>query len=441
MDRLENLDVCLNNGVHVAVIGGGYAGLAAAVTLAEKNIPVTLFESAAECGGRARRVVIHGMDLDNGQHILLGAYKELPRLMKLVGCPADDLLRVPLTLSFPRKFSFRAQPFPSPWNVAIGVMLAKGISASARIKTLMFMRHLRRENFHLADDISVAQWLTRYRQPPSMCTYLWYPLCYAALNTPPDVASAKTFLNVLAQSFNAAGDSELILSRVDLTRLFPERALNFVSQHQGFIRNSGTVKSITRKENAFVLDAPASSETFSHVICATAPWHAARLLNSLPDFSLLCRELDAIRHQPIYTIYFQYPSFVTLPYPMIGMQGGLAQWLFDRGELQRQAGLLVAVISAEGPHQTLSHAQLAQRIHEEIHALFNFPAPLWHQVIAEKRATFECGVNFMAPSARTPLKNLFLAGDYLEANWPATLETAARSGVRSAHLVLESIQC
>lgn len=441
MDRLENLGVFLNNDARVAVIGGGYAGLAAAVTLAENNIAVTLFESAAECGGRARRVVIRGMDLDNGQHILLGAYKELPRLMKLVGCPADDLLRMPLTLSFPRKFSFRARPFPSPWNVAIGVMLARGISPSARLKTLMFMRHLRRENFQLAEDISVAHWLTHYRQPRSMCAYLWYPLCYAALNTPPDVASAKTFLNVLAQSFNASGDSELLLSRVDLTRLFPERALEFIRQHHGCIRNSGTVKSITQKENAFVLDAPAPTETFSHVICAAAPWQVTRLLNSLPSLNSLCRELDAVGHQPIYTIYFQYPPFVRLPQPMIGMHGGLAQWLFDRGELQHHAGLLAAVISAEGPHQTLSHPQLAQRIHEEIHALFGFPDPLWHQVIAEKRATFSCEVNFSGRSAQTPVKNLFLAGDYLEANWPATLETAARSGVRSAHSVMESFQC
>lgn len=441
MDRLENLGVCLNSDTRVAVIGGGYAGLAAAVTLAEKNIPVTLFESAAECGGRARRVTIRGMDLDNGQHILLGAYKELPRLMKLVGCPADDLLRMPLTLLFPKKFFFRARPFASPWNVAAGVVLAKGISLWARIKTLMFMRQLRRDNFQLAEDISVVRWLTHYRQPESMCAYLWYPLCYAALNTPPDAASAKTFLNVLAQSFRTSGDSELLLSRVDFTRLFPERALEFIRQHHGCIRSSSTVKSIAVEKNGFILETATPAEIFTHVICATAPWQVARLLNSLPSLNSLCRELDAVGHQPIYTIYFQYPPFVRLPQPMIGMQGGLAQWLFDRGELQHHAGLLAAVISAEGPHQALSHPQLAQRIHEEIHALFAFPNPLWHQVIAEKRATFSCEVNFGGRSAQTPIKNLFLAGDYLEANWPATLETAARSGVRSAHSVMESMQC
>jgi predicted NAD/FAD-binding protein len=119
---VENLDH------RVAVVGAGYAGMAAAVTLADAGVRVVVFESGAVPGGRARRVHAHGHDLDNGQHILIGAYTELLRLMQRVGVPPNAVLRVPLELRYADGFVFRSLSLPAPLGLLGGLLtLRNGI--------------------------------------------------------------------------------------------------------------------------------------------------------------------------------------------------------------------------------------------------------------------------------------------------------------------------
>ena len=428
------------NPIHVAIIGGGYAGLAAAVTLTERAIPVTLFEAANHWGGRARRIVINKLNLDNGQHILLGAYHELRRLMALVGTAQDALLTLPLTLSFPGNFTFKARALPSPLHLAICLILAQGISNGMRLRLLAGLLRLAADRFYFAEDVNVETWMSKTSQPSVACDLLWRPLCYAALNTPPAQASSKVFLNVLKKSFKQRHDSDLLLPRADLTALFPEQAVAFLALRTGVAHLSSPVKNVEAGTAGFTVSTDKERASFSHVICATAPWHVPRLLVNLPELAHVTAQLEALTPQPIYTIYLQYPASVTLPFPMVGMTGGLAQWVFDRGRLQGHAGLLAAVISAEGCHQTLSQGELAAQIQQELQSHLGNAKPLWHQVIAEKRATFSCVPKLNRPSAVTPQKDFFLAGDYLNEDLPATLESAVLSGVGAAQAVLRSVE-
>lgn len=428
------------NPLHVAIIGGGYAGLAAAVTLAEQAVPVTLFEAANHWGGRARRIVINKLNLDNGQHILLGAYHELKRLMDLVGTAHDALLTLPLTLSFPGNFTFKARSLPSPWHLAIGLILAEGISNGTRLRMLASLLRLAANRFYSAEDVSVETWMSKTDQPSAACDFLWRPLCYAALNTPSAQASSKVFLNVLKKSFKRRHDSDLLLPRADLSALFPERALAFLALRGGVAHLSSAVKNVEAAPAGFTISTDKVRASFSHVICATAPWHVQRLIVNLPGLTHLTAQLETLKSQPIYTIYLQYPAFVTLPFPMVGMTRGLVQWVFDRGRLQGHAGLLAAVISAEGSHQLLSHEELAAQVQQELQSHLGTATPLWHQVIAEKRATFSCVPELSRPTAITAQKDFFLAGDYLHEGLPATLESAVLSGVGAARAVLRSVE-
>ena len=428
--------------MNVAIIGGGYAGMAAAVTLAERGIAATVFEAAPQLGGRARRVVSNDTALDNGAHILVGAYRETLRLIRLVNRDAGSaLLRLPLDWYVPGHFRLRAAPLPAPLHLALGLLTASGAGLGERMAAVGFMRAMRRNDFRLPHDITVSELLHRHRQGAALTRHLWHPLCIAALNTPPDIASAQVFLNVLRDSLDSTrADSEIMLSRVDLSTLFPDPAADYVRGRGGEVVLGTTVDHVREHDGAFELTARGSDYRFTHVICAVPPHRLVPVIAGLPALASTTEQISGFEYQPIYTVYLQYPGHVVLPSPMPGMTGGLAQWAFDREAICGQRGLIAAVISAAGPHQHMTQEELAQRIHAELDQQFGpLPAPLWHRVIAEKRATFSCTVDLQRPAQHTPVKNFYLAGDYTASDYPATLEAAVRSGVTCARHALESI--
>lgn len=421
----------------IAVIGGGYAGLAAAVSLAQRDIPVTLFEAGKTLGGRARGVAYRGVAMDNGQHILLGAYRETLRLMALTGVRKDAVLRLPLALTIPGHFALKTPALPAPLHLVLGLLLAQGLPLGERLAAIRFAVALRLRNFCLPRDMSVAALLAQHHQDGKIGLLLWEPLCLAALNTPIAQASAQVFLNVLRDSFShARSDSDVLLPRTDLSALFPLAAGEFIRQHGGKVMTGCRIRSIEQDDGIFTLGREGGTENFSHVICATAPRHALTLLAGLPKMAPAIKMLNEFDYQPIATIYLQYPHDTRLPGPMLGLTGGFSQWVFDRGYTHGTPGLLAVIISAEGGHQDWPAEQLAGKVHEELRQAFALPPPLWHKVIVERRASFSCTVGLERPEQSTDLKNLYLAGDYTAGDHPATIESAVRSGVKCAELIL-----
>jgi hydroxysqualene dehydroxylase len=392
----------------IAVIGAGYAGMAAAVTLAERGAPVTVLESGPVPGGRARRVMSQGNELDNGQHIFVGAYTQLFALMRTVGVPDEALLRLPLQIRYASGFSFRAG--------LSGLLFARGVRVSEKIQTLSFMASLRRSGFRVEPDVTVKEFLDRHGQHGTMRHYLWAPLCVSALNTPLDQASANAFLAALRDTIGSGGGAaDLVLPRLDLSRLFPEPAAEFVRARGGEVRCGTTVR-----------DLNALKSEYRAIVVAVGP-HQLKTL--MPEIA------ETFTYQPIYTCYLQYPEDTRLDFPMLGMSQGLVQWVFDRGALLGEKGRLACVISAQGDHQQLSQDELAEACHRELarDALVK-GQPLWRRVIAEKRATISC-----TPGLRRPAVNaggVILAGDYTDEEYPPTLEAAVRSGVRAARLII-----
>lgn len=425
--------------MHVAVVGGGYAGMAAAVTLAQAGVTVTVYEAGPQLGGRARRVTVNDVALDNGLHILLGAYSETLRLVNLVTTdPARALTRIPLQWHIHRCFSLNAPRLPAPLHLVFALLTARGASWSERFAAMRFMRAMRARAFRLEHDVTVSELLTAQAQGAAFVRCLWEPLCIAALNTPPGRASAQIFLNVLRDGLDAGqAASDLLLAHDDLSKLFPDPAAVYVRARGGTVTASCTVDAIESLAGGINVTARATTTAFDHVVCAVSPHRAAALLASIPQLAGTIALLERFRYQPIYSVYLQFAARVALPAPMLGM-AGIAQWLFDRDAICGQRGLVAAVISAEGPHQNITQDELARKVHAEIEAeLGPLPALLWHRVIAEKRATFECTVGFERPSTRTPLADLHLAGDYTASDYPATIEAAVRSGIAAANQVLQ----
>ena len=426
--------------MNVAVIGGGYAGMAAAVTLADGGLPVTVFEAAGYLGGRARRVRYNDTALDNGLHVLVGACRETLRLIRRVNHDGDEmLLRLPFDWQIHHRFRLRAWPLPAPLHLACGLLAARGVSLNARIAAVEFMREMRAREFRLAQDVELAQLLRNHRQDAAVTRFLWRPLCVAALNTSPERASAQVFLNVLRASLGARSESAIVLSRRDLTAMFPDPAADHVRRRGGEILVGHTVTAITAGAPGFSVHARGKRFDFSQVICALPPHRLLPAIHGLPRLDEVRNAVGRFQYQPIYSIYLQYPGSVTLPSPMLGLADGFVHWVFDRESICGQTGLVAAVISASGPHQDITQDELARRVHNELAAHFErLPAPLWTRVIAEKRATFACTVGLERPAQATALRNFYLAGDYTASDYPATIEAAVRSGVQCAGAILDS---
>lgn len=419
----------------VAVIGGGWAGCTAALTLAEAGISVTLYEASRTLGGRARAVEIEGQRLDNGQHILLGAYEQTLQLIARLhpAAPHDGLWRRPLTLNQPPDFSLSCPRLPAPLHLLTGLLGAQGLNWREKWAAVRWAHALLR-NTHASDHRTVGQ-LTR-TQPEKLNRLLWHPLCVSALNTPPETASAAVFRTVIRSAFGGRNHhSDLLLPRRDLTALLPAPAAARLTELGGTVRLASRITALEAAPNLVTLGTRDDSAVYSHVIVATAPQHLAGLAGPVPALESTVRDVAAYRYQAIATGYVQYDPEVRLDHPLFALADGPAQFVFDRGQSHGQAGLLAFVASAA---DNLSPDWLEQA-EARLQRIVRPGSPRWRKCIVEKQATYSCVPDMARPSVRTAHPRIFLAGDYTAGPYPATFESATQSGVQSAGALLEQL--
>ncbi|MGK5055321.1 hydroxysqualene dehydroxylase HpnE [Janthinobacterium sp. LB2P49] len=438
-----------------AVIGAGWAGCAAAMELARAGHSVTVFEAARTLGGRARRVERESTVLDNGQHILLGAYTETLRLMKLAGQdPGELILNLPLQMRYPAGsdgMDFIAPRLPAPLHLAWALLRAKGLLRADKLALMRFSTAMRWMGWQLYNDCTVSELLQRFDQTDRLNRLMWHPLCLAALNTPPERASARVFINVLRDSLGASRRraSDMLIPKRDLSSLLPDAASRYLAQHGGEVRTGAKVAALRAlPDGRWQLD---DGESFDGVIVATSSVQAANLLQGLHDARLddAIDRMQAFTPEAISTCYLQYDASVHLDLPLYALvdapeQQHWGQFVFDRGQLDsNQAGLLAVVISASGPAAEQGHGPLAQAIAAQLAQVLQRPElaqPVWTQLITEKRATFACTPELRRPGNASGVPGLLLAGDYTAnedrtQDYPATIEAAVRSGVAAAKAV------
>ena len=435
---------------HIAVVGGGWAGCAAGVELASKGVRVTLFEAARTLGGRARAVQAKEALLDNGQHIMLGAYADTLALLRRVGVrEADALLRLPLQMRYPAEsglMDFVAPRLPAPLHMLAALLRAKGLEREDKLALARFTTSARWMDWGLDHDCSVAELLARFSQTPRLTRLMWRPLCLAALNTPLERASANVFLAVLRDSLGAKRKaSDMLLPRVPLDALFPEAARRYIEDRGGKLLCGARVDSIAPQSALWRVGSGGDLAEVDAVVVATPAWQSAALLRDLPGLDALAAQLDAFDYEPISTVYLQYEADLRLPQPFCALlddpaHGAWGQFVFDRGQLDAgQQGLLAVVVSAAAEAASLEQDALAAAVGAQLAAAFRQPGlaqPRWTRVLTEKRATFACTPGLARPANATGLPGLVLAGDYTAGDYPATLETAVRSGTAAARLVL-----
>jgi hydroxysqualene dehydroxylase len=412
-----------------AIIGAGWAGLAASVAAVRAGHDVTLFEASRTLGGRARALPVQLPDggsavIDNGQHIFIGAYSQTLRVMREVGVDCERvLLRLPLTLRFPDGGGLALPDLPAPWDAAIGVLFATGWDWRDKISLLRTMTRWKRSRFECGQGESVAALCEDIT--PRVMAELIEPLCVSALNTPVERASAQVFLRVLRDGLFGPGEgrwraSNLLLPRCDLGMLFPDVASHWLQEHGAIVQTARRVQTVTLDADGWRVD----DERFDGVVLACPARDAARLVeHSGVAANEWVQRANGLQHEAIATIYAWGQH--RLPVPLLALRsspGAPAQFVFDRAQLGGPRGLLAFVVSAsQGDHDTLERQVLAQA-----QALgWGGLKPV--QTVVERRATFAC-----VPGMRRPAiliaRGLLACGDYVEGPYPSTLEGAVRSG-------------
>lgn len=431
----------------VVIIGAGWAGLAAAVKLTEQGHKVTVFESAKQAGGRARSVSFNELNVDNGQHLLIGAYTQCFHLMNIVGIDTKTYLkRLPLQLTVIDKIKLvlQAPPIPAPLHLLYALVTAKGLTLKDKLAAIKFGLYLKKNNYHFKSDISVEELFKLTKQTNILIRQLWEPLCLATMNTPIEKASANVFMTVFKDAFTRnTKDADSLLPTTDLSNLFPNSAIRYIENNGGKVYlksrvekieiNNDTVNSITAK-----IDGDSQKIETSNVIIATAPQNMNKLISEESSLKSISKKIEQFNYEPIVTVYLQFSKETKLPQAMIGLSSTLSQWVFDRGDFCNQKGLISVVISTKGEHMSMDDDKLTLTVLEEIAILFeDKPALINSFVIREKRATFACTVNIneIRPNNKTNVSGLYLAGDYTDTGYPATLEGAVRSGIATSNLI------
>jgi len=440
VDRADDpLARAVTVGRRVAVVGAGWAGLAAAVRLVQGGAQVSVFELARRPGGRARQADGAARGFDNGQHILIGAYGATLALMRQVGADADQLLlRQPLALLDPAGRGLQLPPGPPLPAFARAVLGARHWAWADRLALLVAAGGWLARRFRCPPGWTVQQLCAGL--PVAVQADLIDPLCVAALNTPMAQASAQVFLRVLHDAlFSGRGSADLLLPRAGLSALLPDPAWQWLAAQGATLHTGRRVATLRADGQSAGRSWQLDGETFDAVVLACSATEAARLAAGVaPDWAATAA---ALRYEPIATAWLR-DDHLQHAQAMVALPPGPqapAQFAFNLGRLHHDPasqGIWTFVASSAAPWlagglAACGQAMLAQA-RQAFPGAFGGPdAQVLLHCAAERRATFACTPALVRPPMHIA-PGLLAAGDHVQGPYPATLEGAVRSGWAAA---------
>ena len=449
--------------VDCVVIGAGFAGLSAAVRVADAGLKVVVLEQAPRLGGRATSFTdkTTGDRLDNGQHALFGCYRETYAFLRTIGtahlAPLDPTLRLAMADETGRQWTLSCPRLPAPMHLLAGVMFWGALPIADRWSTLKlapFLRDARRRGAAAAAsdvpaDLTVSQWLASLGQGARVRDWLWNPLTLAALNQSPDVAGAQAFARVLGELFGPQSDaSSLGIPTVPLDQLYAEPAVRYIESRGGrvHLRTPAQMSSeaISSEMSSEVISKDGKKWATSAVISAV-PWHAlGELWSGLPPDSLrpIVNRANEIRGEPIVSVTIWFDRDV-LTERQVGLVGTQFHWAFGNqlgGDFPGNRLRAHLVASGAGDLLRMENQALIELAERELRLCVPAArgATRVHAVVVrEPRATFSVVPGGPArPGTVTPVPGFFLAGDWTDTGLPGTIEGAVRSGHAAADAVV-----
>jgi squalene-associated FAD-dependent desaturase len=441
------------------VLGAGFAGLSAAVSLAERGARVLVLEARPGLGGRATAFVDPETRerVDNGQHVLIGCYHETFRFLRTLGTDRhvhlDEDFEVEFVDREGRRSRLRAAPLPPPWHLVGGLARWGALSLRDRAAAMRLGPVMRRAQAeHASDrpftaaraDETVETWLLRHGQTRRLVELLWEPLAIAALNQPIATASAPPFVRVLAQMFGGTRrDAAIGLPRVPLDELYAKPAAEWL-RARGSQVHANALARVCCEDNRVAHVAWREGRETAAAVISAVPWHALeRALDPIPEsMSDIVRRASALQASPIVTVNLWLDRVVT-EVPFVGLPARTMQWVFDKrlafGEAASHLSLVssgaeVIVARTNGDLIDMAVAEVKGALPRAATATV-----VRATVVREKKATFSLAPGQpVRPATETPVRGLWLAGDWIDTGLPATIESAVLSGYRAAELASRS---
>lgn len=491
---LTRKDVWLKQ--NVVIIGGGFAGLTAATELISSGYNVTIIEQRGYFGGRAFSFLDRntGIELDNGQHLLMGCYENTFRFLKTIGT-FDKLyiqknLHVDFIDSDRQTYSVSCLPLPAPLHAASGILRFKALSLSERLKMLYITKDVLYDKHPLPltlsqkgmasprfledagkgeGDSSISYWLSQHRQGKRAMDTFWNILTLAIMNESPDKSSAAIFKTVLKKAmFKSRKGSRIVFPAVPLSRLYADDAENFIIHHGGVVEKRCAVSEIIFEDNSVSGIRTRGNRIIKgdYYISAVPYYSLQRLLppSIINKHHSYFSCLEELKSSPIISFHllFDKPIFDK---PFAAFINSPVQWIFNKNMIHKnnipyptalekganyklsppllkggQGGFISLVISGAQEFVRMDSEQLVIMALTELRKFLpeaNSANLLYSRIIKEKSATFIPlpDIQKYRPSQETPIKNLFLCGDWTDTGLPATIEGAVLSGYRCAELI------
>ena len=433
------------------VVGGGLAGIAAALQLADRGVEVTLSEVRPRLGGAAYSFERDGLQIDNGQHVFLRCCTEYRRLLERIGSARSTVLQrrlsIPVLSPGGRTHTLYRSSLPAPFHLAPALVRYGALSAAERLhaaRTALALRRLDRGDPAL-DTMTFADWLRARGESDDAIASMWDLIALPTLNVRASDASlslAAMVFQVGLLSDAAAGD--VGYAAVPLSRLHGDPAERALRAAGVDVRLRSRVERVVRAAEGFEVVCDAETLGADAVIVAVQHFRAGEMLpaDALDDPDAL----ERLGTSPIVNVHVVYDRRVT-ELPFAAAVDSPVQYVFDRtGSSGVGAGQCLAVsLSGAEREMRLSPAQLRERFVPALEELLPAARSAHVErfvVTKEHAATFRAapGVERLRPPTATRIPGLLLAGAWTATGWPATMEGAARSGVAAATQAIAALE-